>query len=130
MELNKEARINFASTQYVPGFTRHSAGMMFTHPLQVVRIVSVSFKLASVPRPKALALSAEHLITSFGFMNRNLAVGAWFGVSLKKCNRSDRVRVADMISVVAVVLEFPAIGAGVFLADAALPSGRDKAVAV
>ena len=128
--MNKEARINFATTQNIPRFAWHAAGMIFTHPLQIVRIVTASFKLASVPRPKARALSAEHLITAFGFMNRNLAVGAWFGVSLKKCNRSDRVRVADMISVVAVVLEFPAIGAGVFLADAALPSGRDKAVAV
>ena len=35
-----------------------------------------------------------------------------------------------MMRIIPIGLEFPAIGAGVFVADAALPSGRDKAVAV
>ena len=51
MKINEEASINFASTQYVTGFAWHPAGMIFAHPLQIVRIVSASFKLASVPGP-------------------------------------------------------------------------------
>ena len=49
MKLNEKACINFASAQDLAGFTWHTAGMIFTHPLEVVRIVSASFKLASVP---------------------------------------------------------------------------------
>ena len=49
MKLNEEACINFASTQNLTGFTWHAAGMIFAHPLEVVWIVSVSFKLAGVP---------------------------------------------------------------------------------
>lgn len=49
MKLNQKACINFASTQNLTGFTWHTAGMIFAHPLEVVRIVSASFKLASVP---------------------------------------------------------------------------------
>jgi hypothetical protein len=44
-------RVNFASTQDFAGFSGHAGGMIFAHPLQVVRIVSASFKLAGVPRP-------------------------------------------------------------------------------
>ena len=63
-------------------------------------------------------------------MNGNLAVGARFCVVFEKGNRSDGVRIADMIGVIAIGLEFPAVGTSMFFADAALPSGRDEAVAV
>lgn len=62
-------------------------------------------------------------------MNGNLAVGAWFCVVFEKGNRSDSVRIANMVGIIAIGLEFPAIGAGVFVADATLPRGRDEAVA-
>ena len=62
-------------------------------------------------------------------MNGNLAVGARFCVVFEKGNRSDGVRIADMIGVIAIGLEFPAVGTSMFFADAALPSGRDEAVA-
>jgi hypothetical protein len=123
MELNKEARINFASTQHVSGITWHATGMIFAHPLQVVWIVSASFKLASVPRPKAFALSAEHLIASFRFVNRNFAVGAWFGVSLEKGYRSDGVRIANMVRIIAIGLQFPAMSTRVLVACGTFPSG-------
>ena len=74
--------INFASAKHIVRVARHTAGMIFAHPLQVVRIVSASFKLAGVPRPKAFALSAEHLVTSFSLVNKNLAIRAWFSVVL------------------------------------------------
>jgi hypothetical protein len=100
--------------------------MIFTHPLQIVRIVSASFKLASVPRPKTFALSAEHLITALGLMNGNLAIWAGFCVSLKKGDGSDRIRIAHMI----IGLEFPAMSTSVLVTGCTLPSGRDKAVAI
>ena len=96
VQLNKEARINVASTQNIAVLAWHAAGMIFAHPLQVVWIVSASFKLAGVPRPKTFALSAEHLIASFGFVNRNFAVWARFSVSLKEGDGSERVRIANM----------------------------------
>lgn len=128
--MNKEARINFATTQYIRGITRHATGMIFAHPLQVVRIVTASFKLASVPRPKTLALSAEHLITTLGFVNWDLAIGTGFGVGLEKRDRSDSVRIANMMGVVAIVLKFPAVSTRVFVTSGAFPSGRDEAIAV
>ena len=130
MKLKKELRVNFATTQYFAGFPWHAAGMVLPHPLQVVRIVSASFKLAGVPRPKAFAKSAEHLVAAFGFVNKNFAIRARFSVGLKKCDRSDSVRIADMVVVISGVFEFPAIGAGVLVADATFPSGRDEAIAI
>jgi hypothetical protein len=109
MKLNKEARINFPSTQDISGIARHTAGMIFAHPLQVVRIVTASFKLAGIPRPKTFALSAEHLITAFSFVNKNLAIGARFGVIFEKSDRSDGVGVANMIVIITCGLEFAAV---------------------
>jgi hypothetical protein len=83
--------------------------MIFPHPLQVVRIVSASFKLAGIPRPKAFALSAEHLITSLGFVNRNFAIRARFGVGLEKSDRSKSVGIANMIRIIPRSLEFSAV---------------------
>ena len=82
MKLNNESRVNFASTQDFAGFSGHAAGMVFAHPLQVVRIVSASFKLSRVPRPKAFAKSAEHLVAPFSFVNKNFAIRARFSVGL------------------------------------------------
>lgn len=109
MKLNKEARINFPSTQDISGIARHTAGMIFPHPLQVVRIVSASFKFAGIPRPKAFALSAEHLITSLGFVNGNFAIRARFGVVLEKSDRSKSVGIANMKWIIAIALEFAAV---------------------
>lgn len=75
-------------------------------------------------------MRAKHLIASLGLVNGNLAVGTGFGVVFEKGNRSDGVRIADMVGIIATGLEFPAIVAGVFVTDAALPGGRDEAVAV
>ena len=83
--------------------------MIFAHPLQVVRVVTASFKLAGVPIPKACALRAEHLIASIGFVNGNLAIGAWFSRGFEKRDRSDGVRIANMKRIVASGLEFPAM---------------------
>jgi len=130
MKLNKELRVNFASTQDIARFSGHAAGMICAHPLQVVRIVSASFKFAGVPRPKAFALSTEHLVAAFGFVNKNFAIRARFSVGFEKCDRSDSVRIADMVRVVSCGLEFSAIVAGVLVADATLPSGRDEAIAI
>ena len=70
------------------------------------------------------------MIASLGLVNGNLAIGTGFGVVFEKGNRSDGVRIADMVGIIATGLEFPAIVAGVFVTDAALPGGRDEAVAV
>jgi hypothetical protein len=94
--------INFTSTNHVVGIARHAAGL--AHPLQIVRIVSASFKSSGVPRPKALALCAEHLVTSVGLVHENLAIGAGFCVGLQKSNRSDGIRVAHMVRIVAIGL--------------------------
>ena len=104
--------------------------MIFAHPLQIVRIVSACFKSASVPRPKALTLGAEHLITSFSFVNQNLAIWAWFGIIFEKGDGCDRVRIANMIRVIACRFEFSAVRAGVFFTGGALPSGRYESVAI
>jgi hypothetical protein len=104
--------------------------MIFPHPLQIVWIVSTSFKFASVPRPKSFALSAEHLVTAFGFVDRNFAIWAWFSVVLEEKNGSDSVGIANMRVIIAISLEFPAMRTSVFMACATFPSGRDEAVAV
>jgi len=95
-----------------------------------VRVVTASFKSPGVPRPKALALCAEHLVTSVGLVHENLAIRAGFSVGLQKSNRSDGIRVAHMVRIVAIGLEFPAMGASVLVTGSTLPSGRDEAVAV
>ena len=130
VQLNKETRLNFATTQHIAWFTRHAASVIFAHPLQIVWIVSTSFKLASVPGPEALALRAEHLITSLGFMNGNLAVGTGFGVRLEKRNGCNSVGIAHMVRIIAIVLEFPAGRTGEFVTCGAFPSGRHEAIAV
>jgi hypothetical protein len=75
-------------------------------------------------------LRAEHLITAFRFVNENFAIGARFSINFEKGNGSDSVGIANMIGIIPICFEFPAIVASVFFADAALPSGRDEAVAV
>jgi len=97
--------------------------MVFAHPLQVVWIVSASFKLAGFPRPKPFALRAKHLIAAFRFMNRNFAVGAWFCIIFEKGHRSDGVRIAHMKRIIASSLQFPAMSTSVLVACGAFPSG-------
>lgn len=63
-------------------------------------------------------------------MNKNLAIGARFSVGLEKCNRSDSVGIADMVVVISGVLGFSAMVAGVLVADATFPSGRDESIAI
>lgn len=123
-------RINFATALYVIGITRHAAGMIFAHPLQVVRVVTASFKLAGVPGPKAFALRAEHLIASFSFVYKNLATGAWLRGCFEKRNRSDSIRIAKVFGIITMILGFPALRTRVFVACSTFPSGRDEAVAV
>ena len=118
--------INFATAQDIGGIARHAVWVIFAHPLEEVRVVTASFKLAGVPRPKAFALRAEHLIAAIGFVNGNLAIWARFGRRFEKRYRSDGVGIAKVKS----GLWFPAMREGVFLACSALPSGRDEAVAV
>lgn len=130
VQLNKETRLNFATTQHIAWFTWHAASVIFAHPLQIVRIVSTSFKLASVPGPEALALRAEHLITSLGFVNGNLAVGTGFGVRLEKRNGCNGVGIAHMIGIIAIGFEFAAVRTGEFVTGGAFPSGRHEAIAV
>ena len=66
------------------------------------------------------------MVAALGFVDGNLAIGAGFSVVLQKSYGSDGVGVAK----VCVVLEFPAMCAGVLVACGALPGGRDEAVAV
>jgi hypothetical protein len=89
--------------------------------------VTACFKSPGVPRPKALALGAEHLVTAIGLVNENLAIWAWFSVGFQKSDRCDSVGVADMVRIVATVLEFPAMGASVLVTGCTLP--RDESVA-
>ena len=95
-----------------------------------MRIVSASFKAPGVPRPKALALSAEHLITSLCFVNQNLAIWTGFSIALQKSNGSDRVRIANMKRVVVRGLEFATVHTGVLVTCGTLPSGRHETVAL
>ena len=129
-QLCEEVMINFASAQHIARIARHAAVLMFAHPLQIVWIVTASFKLSGVPGPKAFALSAEHLITALGLMNENLAIWAWFGVVLQKSDRGDGVGIANVQRIIACGLEFPAMRAGVLVAGCTLPCGRHEAVAV
>ena len=130
VQLTKELRVNFATALNVVRVPRHTAGLIIAHPLQVVRVVTASFKATGVPGPEALALCAEHLVAAFGLVNGNLAIWAWFSVVLQKSDRGNGVGVANVSVVIAFGLEFPAMGAGVLVAGGALPSGRDEAVAV
>lgn len=130
LQKNKKACINFATTQNIVRIAWHTAGMIFAHPLQVVWIVSASFKLASVPGPKAFALRAEHLITTLRLVNGNFAVWAWFSVVFEKGDGSDGVLIANMVSIIAIGLGFPAMRACVIFTGGTFPSGRDEAVAV
>ncbi len=50
IQLGEEVRVNFATAQDIARFARHTA-TIFTHPLQIVWIVTASFKASSVPRP-------------------------------------------------------------------------------
>ena len=95
-----------------------------------MRIVSTSLKPARIPRPKALALGAKHLVTPLGLVNKNLAIWARFSVLLQQRNRSERVGIANMCIIMPSGLEFPAMGTGVLVASGTLPSGRHKAIAV
>lgn len=130
IHLGKEMRINFASAKNIVRIARHAVVLIFAHPLEVVWIVSASFKSSGIPRPKALALGAEHLVTSVGLVHENLAIGAGFCVGLQKSNRSDGIRVAHMVRIVAIGLDFPAMRASVLVTGGTLPSGRDESVAV
>lgn len=127
IQLGNEVMINFATAKHIVGIARHAAGL--AHPLQIVGVVSASFKSSGVPRPKALALGAEHLVTSVGLVHENLAIGAWFSIGLQKSDGSDGVRVAHMVRIVAFGLEFPAMRASELVTGGTLPSGRDEAVA-
>jgi hypothetical protein len=95
VQARKEVRINLAPAQNIAGFTGHAGGI-FAHPLQIMWIVSANLKASGVPRPKTLALSAEHLIASVGFVNENLAIGAGLCVGLEKGDRGDSVGIANM----------------------------------
>lgn len=128
VKLSYEPMVNFASTQNIIGVARKAAAM-FTHPLQIVWIVSASFKLASVPRPKTFALRAEHLVASLGLVNENLAIRARLGVLLQQSNRSKSVGIANMCVIITRCLEFPAMRTRVLVASGTLPSGRHEAIA-
>ena len=128
IQLGKEVMINFATAKHIVGIARHAAGL--AHPLQIVGVVSASFKSSSVPRPKSLALCAEHLVTPIGLVNENLAIGAWFSIGLQKSDGSDGIRVAHMVWIVAFGLGFPAMRASELVTGGTLPSGRDESVAV
>ncbi len=130
MKLGKEMRINFASAKNIVRITRHAVVLIFAHPLEVVWIVSASFKSSSVPRPKSLALGAEHLVTSVSLVNKNLAIRARFGVGLQKSYGRDGIRIAHMVRIIAISLDFPAMRASVLVTGGTLPSGRDESVAV
>lgn len=130
IQLGEEVVINFATAENVIGVARHTAGMIVAHPLQVVRVVTASFKSSGIPGPKALALGAKHLVTTLGLVNGNLAIGAGFCVVLQESDRGDGVGVANVSGVIVSSLEFPAMCTGVLVTGAALPSRRDEAVAV
>jgi hypothetical protein len=90
----------------------------------------MNFKLASVPRPKTLALRAEHLVASLGLVNENLAIRARLGVLLQQSDRRNIVGIANMCVIITRGLEFPAMGTGVLVASGTLPSGRHEAIAI
>jgi hypothetical protein len=130
IHLGKEMRINFASAKNIVRIAGHAVVLIFADPLEVVWIVSASFKSSSVPRPKSLALGAEHLITSVSLVNKNLAIRARFGVGLQKSDGRDGIRIAHMEWIIAISLDFPAMRASVLVTGGTLPSGRDESVAV
>jgi len=104
MQLPNESGINFASTQNIIGIARHAIGMVFAHPLQIVWIVSAKFKSPSIPRPKALALRAKHLVAPLSLVNKNLAIWTGFCVLLQQRNRCERVGIANMCLIIPVGL--------------------------
>ena len=114
-QISKKAWVNFAPTQHIAGIARH-APTVFTHPLQIMRIVSAKFKLASVPRPKPLALGAKHLVAALSLVNKNLAIGAGFSVLLQQGDGCKRVGIANMLFIIPGSLEFPAMRTGVLVA--------------
>jgi hypothetical protein len=81
-----------------------------------MRIVSAKFKLASIPRPKPLALGAKHLVAALSLVNENLAIGARFCVLLQQGDRGKRVGIANMCIIIPSSLEFPAMRTGVLVA--------------
>jgi hypothetical protein len=93
-------------------------------------IVSASFKSPGIPRPKALTLSAKHLVASLGLVNENLAIRAWFSVLLQQSDGCNRVGIANMCIIIPGSLEFPAMCTSVLVASGTLPSGRHKAIAL
>ena len=95
-----------------------------------MRIVSPRFKATRIPRPKALALGAKHLVAPLGLVNKHLAIRARFSVLLQQRNRCKCVGIANMCLIIPSVLEFPAMGTGVLVTSGTLPSGRHKAIAV
>ena len=127
MQLTKEHSVNFASTQNIIRIARHTAAI-FAHPLQIMWIVSASFKSPGIPRPKALALGAKHLIATLGLVNENLAIRARFSVLLQQSDGSKGVGIANMCVIIASGLEFPAMCTSVLVASGTLPSGRHKAI--
>ena len=129
MQLPNKSGVNFASTQHIIRIARHAAAI-FAHPLQIMRIVSAKFKSPSIPRPKALALRAKHLITALSLVNKNLAIWTGFCVLLQQSDRRERVGIANMCLIIPGGLEFPAMGTGVLVASGTLPSGRHKAIAI
>ena len=104
--------------------------MIIAHPLQIMRIVSASFKSSGIPGPKALALGAEHLVAALSLVNENLAIRAGFSVVLQKSDRSDGVWIANVQRIIASGLEFPAMRTRVLVAGSTLPSGSNESVAV
>ena len=129
MQLPNKSVINFATTQHIIWIARHAAAI-FAHPLQIMRIVSANLKSPGIPRPKALALGAKHLVAALSLVNKNLAIGAWFSVLLQERNRRKRVGIANMCVIIPGGLEFPAMCTGVLVASGTLPSGRHKAITV
>ena len=129
-QVGKEASVNFASTYNIVGVPRHGPAAIFTHPLQIMRIVPTNLKSPGVPRPKALTLRAKHLVTTLRLVNENLAIRAGFSVLLQQCDGCNRVGIANMCIIIPGSLEFPAMCTSVLVASGTLPSGRHKAIAI
>ena len=99
-QIGKEARVNFATTLNIIRVARHATAGIFAHPLQIMRIVSAKFKLASIPRPKALALRAKHLVAPLGLVNKHLAIRTMFCIPLQQSDRRERVGIANMCLII------------------------------
>jgi hypothetical protein len=70
------------------------------------------------------------LVTAIGLVNKNLAIRAGLSVILQKSDRSDGIRIAHMVRIVAFRLGFPAMRASELVTGCTLPSGRHESVAV